>query len=156
MKFGIYGGSMIARFHAQAIQAMEGSELTAVFARRQESADALAEEFGCKAYSDEDLFFKESGIEIVTIATPSGAHLEPAQKAASAGVHIICEKPLDVSLERVDQMIEAADRGGVTLAGIFNRRFNPATQAFKAAVDKKRFGNVALAGASIRWYREPD
>ncbi len=156
MKFGIYGGSMIARFHAQAIKAMEGSELIAVFARRQESADALAEEFSCKAYSDEGRFFNESGIEIVTIATPSGAHLEPAQQAASAGVHTICEKPLEVSLERVDQMIEAADQAGVTLAGIFNRRFNPATQAFKAAVDNKRFGNVALAGASIRWYREPD
>ena len=147
---------MIARFHAQAIQALEDSELVAVFARRQEAADTLAEELGCKGYSDEEQFFNESGIEIVTIATPSGAHLEPAQKAAAAGVHIICEKPLEVSLERVDQMIDAADKGGVTLAGVFNRRFNPATRAFKAATEANRFGNVALAGASIRWWRDPD
>lgn len=156
MKFGIYGGSMIAGFHAQAIQAMEGSELVAVFARRQEAADALANELGCKGYADEDAFFNESGIEIVTIATPSGAHLEPAQKAAAAGVHIICEKPLEVSLERVDKMIDVAEQAGVTLAGIFNRRFNPATRAFKSAVENNRFGNIALAGASIRWWRDPE
>ena len=147
---------MIAGFHAQAIQAMEGSELVAVFARRQEAADALGKELGCKGFSDEEAFFKESGIEIVTIATPSGAHLEPAQKAAEAGVHIICEKPLEVSLERVDQMIEVADRNGVTLAGIFNRRFNPATRALKSAVENNRFGNIAIAGASIRWWRDPE
>ena len=156
MKFGIYGGSMIARFHAQAIQAMEGSELVAIYARRESVAQELAEEFDCKAYSDEESFFKESGIEIVTIATPSGAHLEPAEKAAEAGVHIICEKPLEVSLDRVDQMIRAAEKNKVTLAGIFNRRFNPATRAFKAAVDQGRFGNIALAGASIRWWRDPE
>ena len=147
---------MIARFHAQAIKAMEGSELVAVYARRESVAQEFASEFDCKAYSDEEQFFKESGIEITTIATPSGAHLEPAQKAAEAGVHIICEKPLEVSLDRVDEMIEAAEKAGVTLAGVFNRRFNDATRAFKAAVEKDRFGAVAIAGASIRWYREPD
>ncbi|MCB1123673.1 MAG: Gfo/Idh/MocA family oxidoreductase, partial [Verrucomicrobiae bacterium] len=117
MKFGIYGTSMIAKFHAQAIQAMEGSELVAIFGRRQSAADELARELGCRGYSDEEQFFKQSGIEIVTVATPSGAHMEPALKAAAAGVHVICEKPLEVSLERVDRMIHAADEAGVTLAG---------------------------------------
>ncbi|MCZ6675504.1 MAG: Gfo/Idh/MocA family oxidoreductase [Verrucomicrobia bacterium] len=156
MKFGIFGGSMIARFHAQAIQAMESSNVEAIYARRQSVAEELASEFGCKAYSDADAFFNESGIEIVTIATPSGAHLEPALQAAAAGKHIICEKPLEISTERVDRMIEATDKAGVTLSGIFNRRFNPAVKAFKAAIEQNRFGNIALAGASIRWYRDPE
>ena len=131
MKFGIFVGSMIARFHAQAIQAMENSSLEAIYARRQSSAEKLANEFGCKAYSNEEAFFNESGIEIVTIATPSGAHLEPTQKAAAAGIHVLCEKPLEISTDRVDRMIEATDKAGVTLSGIFNRRFNPALKALK-------------------------
>jgi len=147
---------MIARFHAQAIQAMDNSTLEAIFARRQSAAEELANEFGCKAYSNEDAFFNESGIEIVTIASPSGAHLEPTLKAAGAGIHVICEKPLEISTDRADQMIEAADKAGITLSGVFNRRFNPALKAFKSAVEQKRFGNIALAGASIRWYRSPD
>jgi UDP-N-acetyl-2-amino-2-deoxyglucuronate dehydrogenase len=156
MKFGIFGGSMIAGFHAQAIKAMEDSSLVAIYARRQSTADELATEFGCKAYSDEDAFFNDPDIEIVTIATPSGAHLEPTLKAATAGKHIICEKPLEVSNERVDKMIEATDKAGVILAGVFNRRFNPALHVLKTAVKKNRFGKIALSGASIRWYRDPD
>ena len=156
MKFGIFGGSMIARFHAQAISAMQNSSLEAIYARRQSVAEELAKEFGCRAYSNEDEFFNDSEIDIITIATPSGAHLEPALKAAKAGKHIICEKPLEVSTERVDTMIEAADKAGVTLSGIFNRRFNPALKAFKVAVEQNRFGNIALAGASVRWYRSPE
>jgi predicted dehydrogenase len=156
MKFGIFGGSMIARFHAQAIEGMKDSTLVAVYARRLPAAQALADEFGCKAYSDEGAFFNESGIDIATIATPSGAHLELSLKAAEAGVHVICEKPLEISTERVDQMIEATAKAGVTLSGIFNRRFNPALKMFKSAIDQHRFGNIALAGASVRWYRDPE
>lgn len=156
MKFGIFGGSMIARLHAQAIQTLEDSSLVAIYARRKSTAEELAREFNCKAYWEEDAFFHDSDFNIVTIATPSGAHLDPALKAAAAGKHIICEKPLEITTERVDQMIESAEKHGVTLSGVFNRRFNPALEAFKAAVDSHRFGNISLAGASIRWYRAPE
>ncbi len=153
-KFGIYGGSMIARFHAQAIKATDKGELIAVFARRQDRAEELANEFGCKAFWDENAFFNHDELDVITIATPSGAHLEPAMKAAAAKKHVICEKPLEITTSRIDQMIQAANENGVVLAGIFNRRFNPAFEALQKAVDQERFGNLALAQASIKWYRD--
>jgi UDP-N-acetyl-2-amino-2-deoxyglucuronate dehydrogenase len=156
MKFGIFGGSMIARFHAQAIEAMKDSTVVAVYARRHSVAEELAAEFGCKAYSDEEDFFNDPDIEIVTIATPSGAHLDPALKAAKAGKHIICEKPIEISPESVDKMIEAADKAGVILSGIFSRRFSPAVAALKSAIDRGRFGNIAIMSASILWWRDPE
>ena len=88
-----------------------------------------------KAYQDLDAFLADPELEIVTIATPSGAHLEPALAAARAGKHIIVEKPLEITPERIDQMRSACEEAGVILAGIFNRRFNPAVEAFKSAVD---------------------
>ncbi len=156
MKFGIIGSGMIAKFHAKAIEAMAGSELHSVYSRNPKSAQAIADEFGCQASSDLDAFLADPELEIVTIATPSGAHLEPAVAAAKAGKHVICEKPLEVTTERVDQMAVAGQENGVTISGIFNRRFNPGLAALKRAVDAGRFGQISLADAYIKWYRDQD
>ena len=154
MKFGIIGAGMIAHFHAKAIEAMADGELHSVYGRRPEAAEELGRELGCQAYSDLDAFLNDPELEIVTIATPSGAHLEPALAAAKAGKHVVCEKPLEVTPERIDMMIAACEEAGVTLAGIFNRRFHPAMEAFKGAVDAGRFGQLTLCDAQIKWYRD--
>lgn len=153
MKFGIIGAGMIAKFHAKAIEAMEGGELHSVFGRRPEAVEALAAEIGAKPYSDLDAFLADPELEIVTIATPSGAHLEPALAAARAGKHVICEKPIEITPERIDLMIAACEQAGVTLAGIFNRRFHPAMEALKTAVDAGRFGRLTMCDAYVKWYR---
>lgn len=154
MKFGIIGAGMIANFHAKAIQAMEGGELHSFYGRRQEAIDELVAENGGKGYTDLNEFLADPELDIVTIATPSGAHLEPALAAAKAGKHIICEKPLEVTPERIDLMISACEDAGVTLSGIFNRRFHPAMDAFKKAVGDGRFGTLTMCDAYVKWYRD--
>ena len=156
MKFGIIGSGMIARFHAKAIEAMPGSELCSICSRNAVSSGALSQEFGCQAFTDLDVFLADTELEIVTIATPSGAHLEPTIAAARAGKHVICEKPLEITTERVDQMAAAGKEYGVTISGIFNRRFNLGLAALKRAVDEGRFGQISLADAYIKWYRDQD
>src|SRR6056297_1305289 len=154
MKFGIIGAGMIANFHAKAIEAMEGGELHSFYGRRREAVDELIAENGGIGYTDLDEFLNDPELDIVTIATPSGAHLEPALAAARAGKHIICEKPLEVTPERIDLMIGACEEAGVTLAGIFNRRFHPAMEAFEKAVEQERFGKLTLCDAYVKWYRD--
>lgn len=151
--FGIIGAGTIAHFHAQAIKAMEGGQLGAVYARNPEKAKAFGKKFNCKAYSLLEEMLADKSIDIVTIATPSGAHLEPTIAAAKAGKHIVCEKPLEVTVERVQQMITVCQEQGVVLAGIFNRRFNPAVEALKKAVEARRFGQLTLCDAYVKWYR---
>jgi len=152
--FGIIGGGMIATFHAQAIQSMEEGKLGAIYARNPQKAKALGEQFHCKSYSNLDSFLADDSIDIVTIATPSGAHLEPTIAAARAKKHIICEKPLEVTPARIQQMIDVAKEENVILSGIFNRRFNPAVTALKEAVEQGRFGTLSLCDAQIKWYRD--
>lgn len=154
MKFGIIGAGMIARFHAKAIDAMEGSEVHSAFDLRGEAVDAFSKEVGCQGYHDLDAFLADPELEIVTIGTPSGAHLEPAVAAAKAGKHVICEKPLEVTLERCDQIIAACEEAGVTLAGVFSRRFHPAVEVLKKAVDEGRFGRLTMCDAYTKWYRD--
>ncbi len=154
MKFGIIGAGMIGQFHAKAITAMKGGELHSVFDLRGEAAEKLAGEFDAKPYSDIDAFLADPELEIVTVGTPSGAHLEPSLAALNAGKHVICEKPLEVTTERIDQLMEAANKNGKTLAAVLNRRFHPGMDAFKKAADEGRFGTLTSASAYVKWYRD--
>jgi len=154
MKFGIIGAGMIGHFHAKAITAMTGGELHSVFDLRQEAADKLAAEYGGKAFSNIEEFLSDPELEIVTVGTPSGAHLDPSLAALNAGKHVICEKPLEITTERIDQLIEAAEKNGKTIAAVLNRRFHPGMDAFKKAADEGRFGILTNASCYVKWYRD--
>ncbi|MEM0965376.1 MAG: Gfo/Idh/MocA family oxidoreductase [Verrucomicrobiota bacterium] len=156
MNFGIIGAGMISEFHAQAIQAIPDASLLGFFNHRTEKASALGEKFGARSYPTLGEMLKDPKIDIVTIATPSGAHLEPAREAIRAGKHVIVEKPLEITTERIDEMTTAAKEHGVTLAAILNRRFHPAMDLLKSAVKSGRFGTLTSASAYIKWYRSQD
>ena len=148
-KIGIIGAGVIADFHAQAIQAMEGAELVAAFARKDEKAQAFADKYGCSGYSDLNEFLHHPDMEVVTICSVSGAHLEHASAAARAGKHIICEKPLEVTTDRIDQMIKVCDENQVSLSGVFPRRFNDSTHIFKQVIEEGRLGKIVLCDLSL-------
>jgi predicted dehydrogenase len=154
MKFGIIGSGMIARVHATAIRAMTGSSLHAVYNHRPEGARKLAAEFGVPAVSDLAEFLADPALEIVTVCTPSGAHFEPALAALQAGKHVICEKPLEITTARVDELMAAAAAAGKTLASVLNRRFTPAMAAFKQAVAAGRCGQLTSASCYVKWFRD--
>jgi len=133
---------------------MTGGTLHSVFDLRQEAAEKLAGEYGGTAYSDMAEFLADKELEIVTVGTPSGAHLEPSLAALNAGKHVICEKPLEITLERIDQLTAAAAANGKTIAAVLNRRFHPGMDAFKKASDEGRFGTLTNASAYVKWYRD--
>ncbi len=154
--FGIIGLGMISEFHAAAIAAMADVKLVACHSRDQAKADAFAARHGGRDYANLSAFLAHEGLDVVTICTPSGAHLEPTLAAAAAGKHVVCEKPLEVTTARIDRMIAACDEAGTMLAGIFPRRFNPATALLKDAVAEGRFGQINLADAYVKWWRTQD
>ena len=152
-RFGIIGCGMIAGFHAKAIHAAGGS-LVACFDTRPEAADRLAQEYtGCKPYYGLDEFLADSAIDIVTIGTPSGAHLEPAIRSAESGKHIIVEKPLEITLDRCNQIIAACKKNNVLVSTIFHSRFHDSSLTIKSAIESGRFGRLTLGDAIVKWYR---
>jgi predicted dehydrogenase len=92
-------------------------------------------------------------VDIVTVGTPSGAHLEPAVAAARAGKHVIVEKPLEITLSRCDRIIRECAKNKVQLSAIFPSRFHRSSIELKRAVDAGRFGRLTLAEAYVKWYR---
>ncbi|HHN46547.1 MAG TPA: Gfo/Idh/MocA family oxidoreductase [Planctomycetes bacterium] len=151
--FGIVGCGMIADFHARAIQAMKGGRLVCVHDCIPRSAQRVGETFAVPWYTDLKKFLKHPGLDVVTIATPSGAHLEPSLAAIKAGKHLAIEKPLEVTLERCDRIIDAAGRAKVKVAGIFPSRFGGSLLEVKKAVDAGRLGRPSAGIAVIPWYR---
>ena len=151
--FGIIGTGMIARFHAAAIAEIRGAKLIGCFNPTQEKADKFASEHDCVAFTELKDLLARDDISIVTICSPSGAHLEPGLAAAKAGKHVLVEKPLEVTLARCDKLIAACKAANVQLGTIFPSRYHAAAQMLKKAVEKKRFGNIVLADAYVKWFR---
>ena len=154
MRFGIIGSGMIARLHARAISSIPGCSLRAVCNHRIEGARRLAAEFGAEAHDSLEDFLADPELEIITVCTPSGAHFDPARAALSAGKHVICEKPLEVTTGRIDTLAAMAGARGKTLSSVLNRRFHPAMEYFKRAVDQGRFGRITSASCQVKWFRD--
>ncbi len=154
--FGIIGCGMIANFHARAIGDVRGAKLVACYDTIPAAADKLAEATGCKAYHDLDAMLADPAVDVVTIGTPSGAHLEPALAAARAGKHVIVEKPLEITLRRCDAIIEACKKAGVVLSTIFPSRFHEPSMEIKRAIDQGRFGRLTVGDAIVKWYRSQE
>lgn len=152
--FGIIGAGMIAELHARALQALDNTKLIGFYDAVPTAAQARAKQFHCKAYSDFEEFLADPAIEAVTIATPSGLHAAVAIPAAKAGKHILCEKPIEVTLEKVDKIISACDENHVLLSPVFQSRFSKPVQLVREAMLGGRFGRMVLASAQMRWYRD--
>ncbi|MER3416691.1 MAG: oxidoreductase [Gemmataceae bacterium] len=154
-RFGIVGCGMIAGFHARAIGELANARLVALCSRQRANAERVAREVAhpVALYTDLDALLRHPGLDIVCVCTPSGAHLPPAVAAARAGKHVVVEKPLEITLERCDQIIEACDRAGVQLCTVFPSRFADANRLLKQAIDAGRFGRLTLAETTCKWWR---
>lgn len=152
--FGLIGTGMIAEYHAQAIRATRGGALVGVASRSAEKARAFAEahQVPFSASSIEELVTRPD-VDVVCITTPSGAHLDVALAAIRAGKHVVIEKPLEITTERVDRILDAAAAVGVRVASIFQARFGIGARTLKAAIDSMRFGQLVLCSAYVKWHR---
>ena len=154
MRVAIIGIGAIAGMHARALGDLANIELVAATCRTEAKGRQFAEQFGCHWYADTAAMLRREKPDAVTIATPSGAHLEAALKAIRKGIHVICEKPLEITTRRIDRMIAAADKAGVALGAIFPQRFNPVIQTVQAAAAAGRFGDLAVAASAVPWWRD--
>jgi predicted dehydrogenase len=146
---------MIARFHARALADVPGTHVAALVSRKVENARKLAADVGldCVCTTGLSEALARPDVQVVIVTTPSGAHLEPAVAGAAAGKHVVVEKPLEISVERCDRIIQACDDNGVRLAVIFPSRFADANRTLKAAVEARRFGRLTLGETACKWWR---
>jgi predicted dehydrogenase/aryl-alcohol dehydrogenase-like predicted oxidoreductase len=150
LKWGILGTGRIAKVFAQALQSSNSGKLAAVGSRSSESADAFGKEFGIeRCHSTYESLLQDSEVEAVYISTPHSSHAEWAIKAAEAGKHILCEKPLTLSLCEAQSVIESAKMNDVFLMEAFMYRCHPQTLKLVDLLKKGVIGKVHLIQASF-------
>lgn len=150
---GIVGAGMIAHVHAKAISEIENATLKGVYSPTAKKRLDLASQHHCTAYESLESMLGNPEIDLVCICTPSGLHMDPTLKCIEAGKHCMVEKPLEITLEKCDAIIDAADKKGVKVGVIFHSRFYEASLQLKKAIVENKFGNIALGDAYIKWQR---
>lgn len=153
---GIVGAGSVSKVHAEALTQLEDVRLVSIYSRSRENAQNLADEFQTSFTTDWEEFLADERLEVVSICTPSGAHLEYGQGAAEAGKHVVVEKPIEVSLEKARQLIESCRQQQVHLSVIFQNRFIPDVLNMREDIRKGVLGPVHLADAYIKWFRNQE
>ncbi|MBI2940960.1 MAG: Gfo/Idh/MocA family oxidoreductase [Chloroflexi bacterium] len=149
----LIGAGVIAPTHAAAIAQLPEARLVAVCDVVEGKARALADRFGGEVETDYRRLLARPDVDVCEIVTPSGTHAELGIAAAEAGKHVIVTKPIDVSLARIDRLIETCRRHRVKLGAIHQFRSYTVYRRLKAAIDRGELGHLLLGNAFVKWYR---
>jgi len=153
VRFGILGCGAIGPHHARAIAGLEGAELVAVADVVPELAEEVAAEYGCSSHRGLGEMLSGAELDAVCVCTPSGMHAGDAIAALEAGKHVVIEKPVDVTLEAADRLLEVLRATGRKAAVVSQHRFDAATLAAHRAISEQQFGRLTLGSAEVWWWR---
>ena len=152
--FAIIGTGAIGDVHAGAIRGNSAARLVAAWSRDETRCADFAARHKCRAAASLDEIVGDPTIRAVCVTTPSGTHGEVAVPVLEAGKAVLCEKPLEISLDAVDRILGAAERGHGVIAGVFQMRLGRGAQMLKRAIGAGRFGRLTLCSAYVKWWRE--
>jgi len=153
LRFAIVGVGNIAPIHATAIKNTPHAQLVAVCAPDAAGGRALVEKFGGTYLPDYRDVLARADVDVVTICTPHDLHAPMAIDAAQAHKHILVEKPMALNPAECDAMIAACERAGVTLAAVFQMRFDPLARKLKTLIDDGELGRLIWTTTNALWYR---
>lgn len=155
-KFAIIGCGTIGDMHADCIRQIDNAELSAVYDVNEENSKKLSAKYNCRNYSDLEQMLLSEDINIACICTPSGLHAEYGIKCAKAKKHIICEKPIETTMEKAKGLIEVCEQEGVKLSVISQHRFDNSIVELKRAIDSGELGKLYFGESFTKWYRSQE
>lgn len=155
-KVGISGGGIIGHVHAKALAQIDDVDLIAIAEPREEAGRHFATEHGGAWYPSIDQMLEQADLDVVIVATPSGLHPEQVIRAAQSGKHVITEKPMAITADGVNRMIEACSSAGVQLAVIFQNRLSTDVFRVRRAIEKGYLGTPVLANGTMYWHRSQE
>lgn len=155
IRYGVVGCAGMGTYHADAVAETDGATLVAGADINAENAQSFADEYGTTWHTDPVEMVREDDLDAVSICTPNGTHAEIVTDLAAEGVDILCEKPLEVTPERVNQIERAIEREGITFGCIFQRRTFGGPQLARKVISEGGLGEIILANVEVKWHRDP-
>jgi UDP-N-acetyl-2-amino-2-deoxyglucuronate dehydrogenase len=153
---GLIGGGNISDTHARAARAIPGVSVAAIYGTNAEKVGKLCREHGGRPYQDFDEFLEHRPMDFVAIGSPSGLHATHGIAAVRKGLHVLTEKPIEISTARAEELIAAARQSGVKLGVLFQDRSKPEIRRLKDWIDRGVIGKPLLVDARLKWYRPPE
>jgi myo-inositol 2-dehydrogenase/D-chiro-inositol 1-dehydrogenase len=142
LRFGLFGAGRIGRVHAASLSAHPRTELATVYDPYEAAAREVATRYGAAATADPDAILGDPGIDAIVIASPTPTHVALLTAAVQAGKGVLCEKPIDLDLKRVDACWAGIKDGDATVMVGFNRRFDPSFAELRARVAVGEIGRL--------------
>ena len=156
IRIGLIGGGNISETHARAAAQIAGVEIAAIYGTNALKVEHLSHHYGGKAFLDFNEFLSHQSMDMVILGSPSGVHASQGIEAIRRGLHVLTEKPMDVSTAQADALIEAAEKTGVKVGVIFQDRLKPEISQLKHSICDGHLGKITLVDARVKWYRPPE
>ncbi|WP_165998019.1 Gfo/Idh/MocA family oxidoreductase [Bacillus sp. Cs-700] len=156
MNFAIVGCGHIAKKHAEAIMQAEGANLFAVCDTVTEKMEPFIKEYNIEGYHHFEELIANDSVDVINICTPSGFHADLAVKAANAGKHLVVEKPIALTLQDSQKIIDVCKENNVKLSVVHPNRFRPVMIEIKELMNQGKLGKLSHANATVRWNRNQE
>jgi len=153
IRFGIIGCGAIGTVHAKSIHNIDSAKLVAVSDIILERAKIFGQKYEVEYYQDYKKLLERKDIDVVNICLPSGLHMQGCVDAAVAGKNILCEKPLEITLDKIDHIIEVVRKNKVKLGVVFQKRFQESSRHIKKALEDRKLGNLISGSVNTKGYR---
>lgn len=154
--FGVIGCGFIGMLHAGVIAALDGAYLAAVADSDAEKTEEAVRKWGCRSYKDYHEMLRDPDVAVVSVCLPSGMHSSVTIEAARDRKHVICEKPIDIHVERAQEMVDTCRECGVELGVIMQHRFDKPIVLLKQAAAEGKLGKLLWGASRTIWYRDEE
>ncbi len=153
-RIAIIGLGMAVGPHAKSLEDLaDRVEVATAFSPTPARRETFARKWRLPVTGDLDAIFNDPGIDAVMILTPPNSHLDLVRRAANAGKHILLEKPLEVSMEKAEELVTVAETAGVTLGIVLQHRFKPASLKLASLLAEGHLGSIVSASARTSNWR---
>lgn len=157
LRAAVIGCGLISKNHLKALNNVEHAVCAAVCDIDEDKARAAANQYGVtEVYTDYREMLAKADIDVIHICTPHHLHAQMAVDAFAAGKHVLCEKPMALSVSDAQKVMEARDKAGKNLGICFQNRYNEASVYMKKIMDQKELGDVTGARGQVTWNRKPE
>jgi predicted dehydrogenase len=153
--FGVIGTGNIAKFHAQCINKIPNAKLLGVLSKSESRARQVSKSFNAPVFWDIEKLLSNSEIDIICVCNESGLHAPTISRIAKAGKNVLCEKPLETSVKKIDDISDMVKVSRIKLGCVFQNRENPEYRKLKTYLQSGILGKILLCQTSINWYRPP-
>jgi predicted dehydrogenase len=155
LNFALVGCGRISKRHSEllGLRQIKGAQLVAACDLDEDKAKKIGQQFSVPYYTDMHKMMESAKLDVVVVLTESGNHAKNVIELAKYGKHIIVEKPMALTLDDADAMIQACDIAGSKLFVVKQNRFNVPVVKLREALEQGRFGKLVIGSVRVRWCR---